>query len=556
MLTSSEVTYRLAGSIRHMGLPITGVVVKLISVEPGRSAYEGELVGEFKTSGSGDFNFSVKAGKYGLIVVPDSNTCFVPRMFEGVNVSSNTVLNIALVTGVILKGKVLLPSSVDFSTVQVIALGIDPTEGRQSAPLDKNGRYNMVLPKGRYSVAVAAVVPDNRSQLKSVGFLTTKVETVDLARDAELVIDLTNMSRFKGRLQDGQGNAVATGIVTASPTANQANHLIQQFAFHTKCISNQGGEFDLNIDPAEYDFSIEPPEFAPLAETREEGVYLAAGSTKTFILNKGYRITGQVEFEGNPVRECVVEVTSSEKRLTSTVFTDSAGYFRLSVSSGIYEISILPKDRGEGKLPAPQSKTVIVESDQELAFQLKPGVSVQGFIKDKLGEPRPDVKISLTPENGGKGQPVLTTTAADGSYFLVAEPGRYLVRLNNDKDKVEPIVVTEAGLNQDFVCQGACVVRLKVVAEDEEAVAGCHVAWGPYGHHEGQLGLFAIEESSLNKGAAITDHNGICQMTLAEGVYTFRFLPPSESSCDERTIRQLSISGDMKRKVKLTFKTS
>ncbi len=556
MLTSSEVTYRLAGSIRHMGLPISGVVVKLLNVPAGKSAYDGDLVEEFKTGASGDFKFSVKAGNYGLIVVPDSNTCYVPRIFEGVSVSANTMLNIALVTGVILKGKVTLPASVESSEVQVIALGIDPTEGRQSALLDRSGRYNMVLPKGRYYVVACGTSAESRAALKSSGLITTKVETVELTRDADLPIDLTTLSRFKGRLQDGEGNPVATGTVTVKPTANQANHLIHQFSVETKCRSSQNGDFELSIDPAEYDISIEPPEFAPLAETNEEAVYLAAGSTKTFVLNKGYRLTGQVEFENRPVANCRVEIASSERRSTSVVATDNLGYFRLSVSAGIYEISILPQEKGDGKLPAPQSKTVIIEADQEISFQLKEGVVVKGFIRDKQGEARPDVKISMTPENGGGRQPVATTTAADGSYFLVAEPGRYLVRLNNDRDKVEPIQVPVSGLDADFVCQGACVVRIKVVGEDEEAVAGCHIAWGPYGHHEGQLGLFAIEESSLNKGAAITDHSGICQMTLAEGVYTFRFLPPSESSCDERTIRQLSISGDMKRKVKLTFKSS
>ncbi|MBX9770624.1 MAG: hypothetical protein K2X29_04600, partial [Candidatus Obscuribacterales bacterium] len=374
MLTSSEVTYRLAGSIRHMGLPITGVVVKLLSVDPGKSAYEGELVAEFKTGTSGDFNFSVKAGNYGLVVVPDSNTCYVPRMFEGVNVSANTMLNIALATGVILKGKVLLPTSVNCSEVQVIALGIDSTEGRQSAYVEKNGRYNMVLPKGRYQVAVASV--DESRAASKASLLTTHVDTVELSRDTDLTIDLSSLSHFQGRLQDGQGSPVATAVVVAKPSVNQANHLIQQFDVTAKCISNQAGEFELYLDPAEYDFAIEPPEFAPLAETKEEAIYLASGSTKTFVLNKGYRVSGKVEFEGNAVVDCPVEVTSSEKRSTSKVFTDSLGYFRLSVSSGIYEISILPQGRGSGKLPAPATKTVIVEADQEIAFQLKAGVAV------------------------------------------------------------------------------------------------------------------------------------------------------------------------------------
>ena len=559
MLTSSEVTYKLAGSIKHMGLPVTGVVIRLLKVEPGESAYTGELINEFKTGSTGDFIFSVPSGNYGLIVIPDSNTCFVPRMFEGVSVTANTIINIALVTGVILKGKVSLPASIDavgIENIQVIALGIDETDCRQSIALDKNGRYSMVLPKGRYMVAAASQLPESRSQLKPISFITTHVETVDLSRDTDVSMNLTSLSHFKGRLQDANGSTVGASIITVKPTKNQANHLIHQFDAPARCISGPSGEFDLFLDQSEYDFAIEPPEFAPLAETKEESVYIAEGSTKTFVLNKGYRLSGKVEFEGNAVTNCLVQVENGETRSTSTVFTDGQGYFRLSVPEGTHEISVNPQERGSGKLPAPAQKTITVDRDQELHFQLRAGVAVKGFVRDNEGEPRPYLRIALIPDIGGSRQSVYGVTENDGSYFLVVEPGKYTVCLNNDRDKIEPLFVPASGLDNDFVCQGACVVRLKVVSEDEEACAGCHVTWGPYGHNEGQLGLFAIEESSLSKGAAITDHNGICQMTLAEGVYTFRFLPPSDSSCDERTIRQLSISGDMKRKVKLTFKSS
>jgi len=548
MLTSRGLTYNISGSIKHMGIPVAHVIVRLISGEQGT----GEVISESKTTSKGDFQFAVEPGTYGLIVLPDSGTCFVPRYFEELAITGNTTLNITLNTGVILSGKLLGISGENFEKCQVLSMGFEATAFRQSAAVEKNGRYNMVLPKGKYHVALRSM-PMSK-------FISTRVESIELIHDMSLDFDLSGLSRFKGQVEDVNGNPVPASSITIRPSANQSNHLINQFEILSKCQSDQSGEFEIAVSPADYDFAIEPAEFSPLAESQVEAVYIAPGSTKTFVLDRGFRISGKVEFDGNGLSGCEILVANKEAKFVSSLKTDDRGRFVINVAQGNYEITarpIISKSVSDNtNLPVSEIKEIIVQSDQDLGFQLKKGVAVRGVVRDNQGESRPDVSVSFITDSGFSKGRVATTTTSDGSYFLVVEPGKYIVCLNEERDKSESLIVPPQGLEQDFVCQGACVVRLKVVSEDEEPVSGCHVSWGPYVQYEGQLGLFAVEESNLSQGVAITDEQGICQMTLAQGVYTFRFLPHEEGNCDERTIRQLSISGDMKRKVKLTFKSS
>ncbi|MBI4533816.1 MAG: hypothetical protein HY711_07690, partial [Candidatus Melainabacteria bacterium] len=61
---------------------------------------------------------------------------------------------------------------------------------------------------------------------------------------------------------------------------------------------------------------------------------------------------------------------------------------------------------------------------------------------------------------------------------------------------------------------------------------------------QGQIGGAAT-------GVVVTSENGVCQITVPAGIYSFQFEPPVGGSYEGKSVRQLSVASDLERKVKL-----
>ncbi|MFX7667112.1 hypothetical protein ABTJ82_19780, partial [Acinetobacter baumannii] len=64
-----------------------------------------------------------------------------------------------------------------------------------------------------------------------------------------------------------------------------------------------------------------------------------------------------------------------------------------------------------------------------------------------------------------------------------------------------------------------------------------------------------ITETNLPHGYLLTSEDGTCNATLLAGVYTLHFTPPLEGSYESKTIRQISLSNDVTKAVKLGLKS-
>src|SRR5580692_3969680 len=105
-LANSVVTQKLAGSVRHQGLPVASV--RILLWEPEDSIGGGgpaQLLSETQTTKGGEFTFSVTPGHYYVEAIPDPSTRFL-RQHSSVSVGNETRLNLSLQTGSILSGKV------------------------------------------------------------------------------------------------------------------------------------------------------------------------------------------------------------------------------------------------------------------------------------------------------------------------------------------------------------------------------------------------------------------------------------------------------------------
>ncbi|HNA74470.1 MAG TPA: hypothetical protein PKW73_14080, partial [Candidatus Obscuribacter sp.] len=124
------------------------------------------------------------------------------------------------------------------------------------------------------------------------------------------------------------------------------------------------------------------------------------------------------------------------------------------------------------------------------------------------------------------------------------------------KQRVE---LKDEPFNLDIVWHGWSQVKFTVFGEDGQPVPRCRVSYTPYGEEPGDNSappsqIIGARSLGYPHGFVVTHDDGSCCLTLPSGVYSFKFLPPQAGSYAVRSIRQLSISADVNRKVTLELK--
>lgn len=566
-LTTAQVTYNLSGKVSHQGLPVAHVTLKLFDVSEG---YPGVLVAAVKTQPKGEFQFPVSSGVYRLEVVPDDSTSFVKQFINEINLSANTYCNINLITGVVLRGKVKAKSACNFEQSEIVVASTESNNGVLTCPLQEDGSFAMVLAKGPYIVGIRALSDIAESALENPALetfdgqmLTHVHEFIDLARDTSVNFDLPQLVTFKGVVKDTSGAPVVGSQVTVSPQTADENLI--KLSVSARCLTDAKGEFTLPVEPGMYDISIASPEFSPLSDSRTEAVAITHDCALEFSLEPGVRLSGQVMFELTQISNCLVSVTNKVKNTNSIVATNDRGQFVLGLPLGQYEVKVLPPSERSSAFQdwayVSWSQDLDLQADQDLKIKLEKGALVTGTVCDPEGKPRPHVKVSVFTFGSDAEKPVFltsSTTDADGCYRIILASDVYKICLHDEIANAEDLLVETQGAEHNFVLQGMCVVRLKVVADEDKPLSRCKVTWEPYSATNDEEGeqlrldiMPVVEEPVLSSGFCFTDENGICEITVLAGIYSFQFDPSQQSNCQPRSIRQLSISQDFKRKVKL-----
>lgn len=551
-----DCSFNLAGHVRHQGLPVAAVRVFLHDIFSASN----EPLKETSTGTRGEFSFSVRSGVYRLEFEPAPSTRFLRQTLDEIKAVTNTNLNIALSTGCIVSGEIRGLDGFGDSNgkpeerfqVEVVALGIEPSSYRGTAFVE-DGRFSLVVPRGKYHLALRDAAP---VEFSGPHFVCSETEVIDVGGDCDIALRMPELKKFAGDIKDVFGSPVNQARLKIA-AASSGNLILGEFNFSSEMLSEEG-HVKLWFSDGLYDCKIDPPAGSLLFGLVEDQIDPDGHS---FALAEGHRLRGQVFFKEQVLSQCLVRVQSSEKKQEYITRTDGDGNFSISLPGGSYKIivSAHPKDAptividgAEYSSLAPWTRTVIVGGDTHVAVRLSEGTALKGRVCDDSGQSRPSVKLSVfAASDKDKGPDLQEGTLAhgitdgEGRYCLFLSPGSYWLMVHQDLGSARLVSMDGEPLVQDIVWHGWTQLKFEVHGEDGTPVPRCQVAYHPYGHDE---------ESELPHGYVLTGEGGACKLTLPAGVYTFRFTPPQAGSFQAKTIRQLSISADITRKITLEHK--
>jgi hypothetical protein len=615
-LTTNVLTFNLAGSVRHQGLPVSAVVVSLydcLKSAGTMAAGADNLVSQQTTGARGEFTFAVRPGVYRLEMQPDRTTRFLRYSVPEIKVASNVSSNINLTTGSILTGQVRTIGGITADSGEVLAIGIEPSSYKATALLDENGSYFLILPKGKYHLAFRALSADymldqlptlerksdgadSEAQAKNVvsavlglddqtvattlrevglgdAFISTAVSVMDLVADDEYDLILPDFVSFTGDVKDIFGQAVGSAKITVTPSLSPEDTVLPELSLSATVSTDASGRFAIKLQPGLFDINVRPDESVHLFGLEDKMVPITKDTHYSFQLSEGFRLRGQVNYEDQPLSHCLVRIIGVDKDVELTMKTDRQGQFAAGLPGGNYKliVSAHPKhgptvtiDGSEYAGLAPWTKMVVVGGDTHVAARLSPGTALHGRICDEAGQARPGVTVSVFPEapaspvKQGKASGALGTATTDGEgrYCIFLSPGTYWIAVHTDLANSRTVEVQNDPVNLDIDWHGWCQLRFELLGDDGHPIPRCRVGYAPYGLTENEkTAADGDKVLQLPRGYLLTGEDGVCQINLPSGIYSLRFSPPQEGSYEEKSIRQLSVSTDLTKTIKLPLKS-
>lgn len=564
VLVTSELTYNLVGTIRHLGLPVAGVTVQLFDDSRPSTILDGSLA-EQRTGARGEFSFAVHSGCYRLLIRPDNSTRLLRQSIGGIKVAGNTTYNISLSTGCIVSGSVHAASGAIIKDADVIAVAAEVGGYCQRSEIDQSGQFNLVLAKGKYYLQPCWThrpwQPEDRPD--EMPFLTPFCEAVEVDADRCCTIVLPELLPFTGVVVDGAGKPVDRAIVTIAPGLPDDHPLRHRAQSRLDRITDSSGRFPVRVQPGPYDLLIQPPRDLGLSELSLKSHELGYEATETFRLGEGVVLDGKVSFKGAICPWASVVLGNRESKASYSGRTSDRGEFTVCLPVGSYELTVqADKDeiqRSSGEAPAPFWQVLNVVAATNVDIELAAGYAVSGLVRDHKGQPRTGVIVAVCPNRGSapdaadQDSPLLQAETGDaGRFNLSLAAGNYWLFVASDLASAQSIAVRDQGLIVDFVWQGGFHVKFEVVGFDEKPLSNCKVVWNPYGKTEfDPLDKRSSARAIAVTGSGLSGDDGCFELLLPSGLYSFQFEPVPHSRYQSKHIRQLSIAGDTTRRVTL-----
>lgn len=561
MVLSRELSYNLGGTISSMGLPVNGVVVKLYDYWRQSSSLSKHFLCQQQTDASGMFSFDVRKGIYCLEIIPGENTRYARQSIEAIKVTANTNFNVALRSGLILSGNVRNSEGKSISDAELLIFGIEPHVIRVSQPLADDGSFSISLAQGKYYVALKHL-DKGRGKAADLPFVCPYFQALDLQKDLKHDISLPPLLSFKGKVSNKEGHPLAGVRAIVASKEKPENIFAKEVSLKVEALTKKDGGFECLLQSGTYSVRLLPPEDFPLAEKSLGAILVDHDRERNYALEPGYELKGRVMHNGMPVPNATVNAIGVN--LDSLALTDAEGNYHFSLPGGSYELvaAAQPDSMGSTQVMelAPYKGELILDQDCLHDIEMEAGTLVAGVVQDPAKQPRGGVLLTLYATNDGqfdancaRRRPLwIGITGDDGSYEIRLQPDKYWLVLNNQASTGHLVDVSESAVKGDLTIDDVCLVNFEVVSENDEPIPNCQVSFEAYelltNNNNSGSEDDEVEEIPM---PVFTDNNGKCTFTLAQGVYSFDFHPPQHSSHESRLIRQLSVSADMTRRVRL-----
>lgn len=591
-MTTGEVTYRLSGVVRHHGLPVAGVNVSIFDAFDENnelphlsvSVVSTSPVAKLKTNAKGEFAFAVRPGTYRLEAIPSGSTRFLKYVVKEIPVLvANNSCIVNLSTGLLLSGRAFRSDGKPLREGAIIGVCIEPSIYVTASPVSINGNYGLVVPPGKYQIAYLSqaqdfleeeiAVPRNSTEEidldELVPSLAIKQGVVAIDNDSQFDLVLPPLVGFNGEVVGGP-QPVENAVITVAPATTPEHPFVSELSLSAETNSDGRGNFKLYLEPGLYDISIEPPQGSHLFGLFQKKVQVKDNCFQRFVLPSGYRLKGLALYKDKVLSDALVRVFAFEQDREFLARTDADGRFEVSLPGGDYRVVVLahPKDSATKTINgieysglAPFTSVVAVRGDTDATFKLEDGVALYGRVNDDSGNPRAGVKVSVYAEadfksgrDNNRKAISSSNTDSQGNYCFFLSPGTYWLVVHRDYVNAKQVTVGREDKKFEIAWQGWCQLHFEVIGEDGLKIPRCKLQSSEYSV-AGQKS--DSENSSDPRDCFIhTGEDGVCQITLPAGIYTFAFEPPSGSSYSGKILRQLSVSADLSRKVALPLKNA
>lgn len=481
------------------------------------------------TNASGFYSISgLPAGTYGFGFGPPAAAHLVPRLLEGVGVSANLTLNVALDSGNLLSGFVRNSAGSGIPGIDLDV--IDRSTGNElytpSDNTDVTGFYDVVIPDGEYDLLWRKLDPPPAY----IEVSRRETIAVDTAIDVTMTVGV-----------------FVSGTISwnALPLANANLDFIDASGVKLDTpgdVTDGLGFYRVHVPPGTYDIRIKVDPGTGIVSREFLDVPVAADTDFDAVVQSGVKLSGSVK-NGAGVGVFDADIDVSDSATSAPVFlpfdkTDSGGSYVIAVPVGTWNIAYQPPI---ATLLAPVGLgNVVLAADTGIDVVVPAGVLVSGSVKNSQGVGVAGVDIDARLHATLTDIPIANdATDGAGNYMFVVAPGTYDFDFEPAKSlklvarRIANVVIAgPATLNVTLA--GGRLLRGWVTGEGSMAFPNVTVRAVP---SSGGAAVFTPGNKS--------DATGYYSVVIPAGIYNLTYLPdPASGVLDSVVLAGQSVTAD------------